>query len=450
MAIEITIPRLGWSMEEGTFVEWLKQDGDIIAPGMVLFTLEGEKAVQEIESVDGGILHIPSNGPQPGEVVPVGTAIAFLLAENEPPPVLPARSESKPKPTVTVPSPQPAVSIPPAVKSSSGNIAAPPSVRRLARELGVDWQSLGLSGTISAHEVRRAAAGRPLGSTAVLARNADRSLPSISPRAARTAKLRGIDWTRLQGTGSSGRIREQDVLAAASPGEPVPQPPKTPGRVVSMSPIRKAIAERLQASAQEVVPVTLSTKLNAGVLVAERERLKTKLNGTIPSYNDIIVHQVASLLKSEPALNACWWNGSVYAYDAVNIAMAVDSESGLLAPVIEQTDTLALSELAVRTKDLAERARAGRLTQGQLAGGTFTVTNLGMFGIDAFTPVINPPQAAILGIGRIVDEPIVQHGQVVAGKTLTLSLTFDHRVIDGAPAARWLKKLTDALTKPLM
>lgn len=445
VAIEITIPRLGWSMEEGTFVEWLKKDGDAISPGMALFTLEGEKAVQEIEAVDAGILHIPAKGPQSGDVLPVGAVIAFLLSENESPSELPRRTPQPNTAAVNQPVTRPAIAPIAVGQQALADVAAAPSVRRLARELGVDWQSLGMTGTVSANDVRRAALQSFRLTSEVPRRNAEETLPRISPRAERTARLRGVDWTQLHGSGSSGRIREQDVLAAKSIRTLAPQPPNVPGRVVAASPIRKAIAERLQASAHDVVPVTLTTKLDASALVRERERLKADSPNVIPSYNDLIVYQVARLLTSEPTLNACWWNGGIYVYDAVNIAVAVDADMGLLTPVIERADVLSLLELAERTKQLAERARAGRLTQAQLSGGTFTVTNLGMFGIDGFTPVINPPQAAILGVGRIVDEPVVQNGQVVPGTTLTLSLTFDHRVIDGAPAARWLQQLAAAL-----
>lgn len=452
MAIEITIPRLGWSMEKGTFVEWLIKHGEAVSPGMALFSLEGEKAVQEIEAVDAGILHIPANGPQAGDVVPVGAVIAFLLNQNEAPPPLPAPKKTTAR-TPGLQKPQ----VVPAAQSKSpsgtptvGTAAAAPSVRRLARELGVDWQSLGLTGSVSASDVRRAANQRSFSSIPVVTRNADRSVPRISPRAARTARIHGVDWTRLQGSGASGRIRERDVLAIVDSGMPAqtPELPKISGRLIPVSAVRKTIAERLQASAFEIVPVTLTTKLQANGLVALRAQWKSESGDVFPSYHDIIIYHVARMLKTEPALNACWWNGGIYAYNSVHIALAVETESGLFAPVIEQAETLSLLELAARTRELSQRAREGRLTQSQLSGGTFTVTNLGMFGIDAFTPVINPPQSAILGVGRIVDEPVVANGQVVAGKTLTLSLTFDHRVIDGAPAARWLQQLADALSKP--
>jgi pyruvate dehydrogenase E2 component (dihydrolipoamide acetyltransferase) len=180
--------------------------------------------------------------------------------------------------------------------------------------------------------------------------------------------------------------------------------------------------------------------------VAHREHLKANSSdGVIPTYNDILIHHVAKTLRERPDLNACWYRDGIHTYEAIHIAMAVDTPDGLLAPVLREADRLSLHEIATCTLKLINAARSGQLNQNQLSGGTFTISNLGMLGVDAFTPVLNMPQAAILGVGRIVEEPIVLDGQLVAGKTMSLSLTFDHRVIDGAPAARWLQRLCERL-----
>jgi pyruvate dehydrogenase E2 component (dihydrolipoamide acetyltransferase) len=206
------------------------------------------------------------------------------------------------------------------------------------------------------------------------------------------------------------------------------------------------IAQRMLAGVVQAAPVTLTTKVDAEPLIAYRAQLKEKgEGGAVPSYNDILISLSAQTLRELPALNSCWHLDGIHLYDAVHIATAVDTDAGLLAPVIRDVDHLTVRQIAEQSRELIEKGRAGRLTQKHLEGGTFTVSNLGMFGIDAFTPILSPSQAGVLGVGRIVEEPVVRNGQIQVGHTLTLSLTFDHRVIDGAPAARWLQRLSERL-----
>jgi pyruvate dehydrogenase E2 component (dihydrolipoamide acetyltransferase) len=194
-------------------------------------------------------------------------------------------------------------------------------------------------------------------------------------------------------------------------------------------------------------PVTIFSRVDADALVAFRARRKADTaSSQVPSYNDILVHLTALTLREVPELNACWFREGIHQYDEVHIALAVDTPHGLLAPVLRHADRLDLDQVCAQSRELIDQARAGRLAPQQLEGGTFTVTNLGMFGIDAFTPILNLPQAAILGVGRILLEPVVRDGQISIGHTLTLSLTFDHRVVDGAPAARWLQQLAHQIT----
>lgn len=452
----ITIPRLGWSMEEGIFGEWLKPHGEPVRAGDMLFVLEGEKAAHEIESLDSGILCIPDDAPQPGTTVKVGATIGFLLADGEPAPktvgpVEPHSSNAQPAIPLTG---RPAASHSPPPAQDVARVAAPPVVpraagpaaRRLARELGIDLNAVFTpdpTGRVLCEDVQSAAASRNQSqSGGTTARN-----PVATPRAKRRARELGIDWTRLAGTGRGGRIRERDILTAKSDSPlPIPDSPSVSGRFVPASKLRQIIAQRMSAGVHQAVPVTLTTKVDVDSLVAYRERLKHEaVDGLVPSFNDIVIQQAAQTLRELPDLNACWQGHGIHHFDAVHIATAVDTPAGLLAPVVRDADQLTLPELAARTRGLVEQARAGTLTQDQLSGGTFTVSNLGMLGIDAFTPVLNLPQAAILGVGRIVEEPVVRDGQLAAGKTMTLSLTFDHRVIDGAPAARWLQRLCERL-----
>lgn len=452
----ITIPRLGWSMEAGVFGEWLKTPGELIRAGEMIFLLEGEKAAHEIESFDSGYLCVPADAPHPGATVKVGEVIGFLLADGEPAPstvhvhaTTPAAAAAplRPAPVPSVASPSP-----PLIQTMPR--AAGPAARRLARELGIDLNAVFTpdpTGRVLGEDVQRAANAREprqlIGSHT--------KLPRATPRARRRAQELGVDWTRLAGTGRDGRIRERDVLT-----EPIPPvattapsldeiPPTEPGRHDPASRLRQFIAQRMSAGVHHAVPVTLTTKVDVEPLVAFRERLKAESkNGLIPSYNDILIHLAAQTLRELPALNACWHRNGIHGYDGIHIATAVDAPAGLLAPVVRDADRLNLHEIADRTRRLVAAARLCQLSQNQLSGGTFTISNLGMFGIDSFTPVLNLPQAAILGVGRIVEEPVVRGGQVAVGKTMTLSLTFDHRVVDGAPAARWLQRLCEHIQAP--
>jgi pyruvate dehydrogenase E2 component (dihydrolipoamide acetyltransferase) len=205
----------------------------------------------------------------------------------------------------------------------------------------------------------------------------------------------------------------------------------------------------MMAGVHQAAPVTLTTKVDAQSLVSFRERMKLDASeGTVPSYNDILIGLAAQTLCEFSELNACWYREGIYKFEEIHVATAIDTPDGLLAPVIRHTDRLTVKEIAGKTRQLIQLARTGQLKQEHLTGGTFTVTNLGMFGIDAFTPILNLPQASILGIGRIIEEPVVRDGSLKVGLTLTLSLTFDHRILDGAPAARFLQAIATAIANP--
>ena len=361
MAHQITVPRLGWTMEEGTFVEWLKRDGDTITPGDKLFVLEGEKATEEIESLDGGVLHILPIAPQPGSVVAVGALLGYLLAPGESVPADEAPPDDGVEGIENVrrgspdPAARPTVGLPPAAAKSHSTTSA----------------------------------------------------PAISPRARRIAAELAIDWTQLRGSGCTGRIRERDVRATA--GSHVVVVDAIEGRVVAFSPLRKLVAERMLHSARQTAPVTLVTKADATNLVNLRQQLQASVaDGEFaPTFTDLIVKLTALALEKHPHVNAIWQGEKLIAAERIHIGIAVDTDAGLLVPVVRDVPSLPLRELAVQTRSLITQARARRLATEQQTGGTFTVTNLGMNGIDAFTPIVNWPQLAILGIGRILREPAV-------------------------------------------
>jgi pyruvate dehydrogenase E2 component (dihydrolipoamide acetyltransferase) len=370
MPIPITIPRLGWNMDEGNFAGWLKSNGDKIEAGDRIFSLESEKATEEIETLDSGTLHISPNGPKVGDRIEVGAIIGYLLKPGESAPG-PKSHEQKT-----------------AAQQPKEFHRAKPEIRTTATE----------------------------------------NQPSVaaSPRARRVAAELGVDWTKLHGSGRIGRIRERDVRAAT--GAP------------AVSLFRRTIAERMLTSVRSTAPVTLATTADATELVKLRERYKTTAN-PVPSYADFFIKLVESALKDHPRLNARWDGDRVIEETNINIGFAVDTEAGLMVPVIRDVPSLELVEIAQRAQELIERARQGKLKPDEMRGGTFTITNLGAYGIDAFTPIINYPECAILGIGRIAKHPVVI-GEVIAIRDMvTLSLTFDHRIVDGAPAARFLQTL---------
>ena len=440
MPFSITIPRLGWSMEEGTFVRWLKQHGDPVQAGEPLFELEGEKASQDVEAVDGGILNIPANAPKPGTVIAVGTVIGYLLGTGEAAPAEPV-SSSAPKQIGDKATETNAPSTPPV--TGIGTHAASPSVRRMAREKGVKLASLegsGPSGRITAEDVSRFATDSKLG--------LHRSTSKVaSPRARRVAQELTVDWRTLAGTGRDGRVRESDVRRAAS------QPRSDAlSNIVPVTSRRRTIANRMLASRQQTAPVTLTTRVDATNLVGLRSQFKQASEGSpIPSYSDIVMKLVALALSQHPKLATRsegdhWVTPS--SPEGFNIGFAVDTEDGLVVPVVQSVGTMGLFPLAQQTAALIEKTRSGTLSISEMQGGVFTITNLGAFGIDAFTPIINLPETAVLGMGRILREPKVINDTIVIRDQITLSLTFDHRIVDGAPAAKFLQTLSMAIENP--
>ncbi len=396
MAYEIVIPRLGWSMEEGVFVGWLKKDGDHVQRGEAVFELEGEKALQEIEAVDEGILRVPKSGPSKGSIVKVGTVIGYLVATDEP--------------------------MPSELVSTVVADALPCSTSLASHPL-----STGISKTPSI-----------LGNQQAIA----------SPRARRIASELGVDWTRLSGTGTGGRVRECDVRAALAHGGSSTNAADR-GQKIAITSRRRIIAQRMVASREATVPVTLTTKADATSLVRLRDQLKSAGGTTLlPSYQDIITKLVAEVLTKHPILAGRWEENAIVipADNQMHIGIAVDTQDGLVVPVLRNVAELTLDQIAVQSRRLVEKARVGMLAAADMQGGVFTITNLGAFGIDAFTPIINSPETAILGLGAIRREPIVQDdGSIVERHQLTFSLTFDHRVIDGVPAACFLQALVNSV-----
>jgi pyruvate dehydrogenase E2 component (dihydrolipoamide acetyltransferase) len=395
MAADVTIPRLGWSMEEGVFAGWLKEPGATVRPGEPLFMLEGEKATQEIEAVDGGVLHLAPDAPATGQTVPVGQLIARLCAAGETPTWAPS---SGPAGGGAAPKPPAA---PPRQEQASGSVRSSPRARRAARE-------------------------------------------------------RGVDVSRVRGSGAGGRIRERDVLAvdpASLGGAAVISGVAVTGdAAVTVGPVRqpitqvrRTIARQMERSRQETVPVTLTAWADATALLAARAAAKAAAGAEAASLNDMLLVVLGRTLLDHPLLAARWEETHLaLPGDRIDIGLAVDTPGGLVVPVVRDVAKTSLADVARQTRFLVDLGRAGRLAAADMQGGVFTLTSLGSYGIEFFTPVINHPEAAILGVGAIRVQPVPPPGGqegFVLQRQLPLSLTFDHRIVDGGPAARFLGDL---------
>jgi pyruvate dehydrogenase E2 component (dihydrolipoamide acetyltransferase) len=485
MPFEVVMPRLGWTMETGALGQWLKKEGERVEAGELLFTVEGDKATQEVEALDSGILRIPPDAPPPGKEVPVGTVLGYLLAPGEMADSRWQMADSR-SPMADSSHQPSAISQRPAASGQQPPTISP-RARRVAGELGVDWSGLkgsGHTGRIVERDVRQAAAISSQPSVVS-------SQPSaISPLARKLAEELDVDVDALAARLPGKRIERADIETEAArlsaerakiaappaapppaPAAPAPLPPRPPalapaGAVVPITSVRRIIAERMAASAHTAAALTLTTEADATELVRLRKQLKeaqvppfgdcagaSEAPGTVPSYNDLLAKLVAQALLEHPMVNARFEGDGIVQAATANIGIAVDTERGLLVPVLRDVQTKSVRQIARESASLIEKARSGRITADELHGGTFTITNLGMYEIDAFTPIINLPECAILGVGRIIPKQVVvdpEAERVAIRHMMFLSLTFDHRLVDGAPAARFLQRVKQYVEKPYL
>lgn len=435
MATEFVIPKVGEGIKEVTIVNWLVEDGAQVSEGDDILEIETDKATAAIPATATGSLRL---GPyRAGDVVPVLTVVA-TITEQEGQPV-PAKEEAAPQKT-EAPEPAPAARAEP---SEQAEVAAETEAR--PTEQGED-------------------------------------VPKATPVALKMATEMGVDLRQIP---DGGRITKEDVLRAAQPAAAAPAPAQPPAPVaaptqaepakpaaapapapaaapadgvvqrVPLKGVRGVIARRMAESVQTTARVTLVAEVDATELVSLRERLKAKFSeewGFTPGYNDLLAMVVANALRQFPFMNArlSAEGDAIEHLAAINLGMAVDTDRGLMVTVIRDVDTKGLREFGAEFRELVERARAGKSGPDDLSGGTFTITNLGMYRVDAFTPVINLPEAAILGVGRIVPKPVVKDDEIVIRKMMTLSLVFDHRLTDGAPAARFLDYVCELVEEPTL
>jgi len=483
MATHVIMPALGMSQDTGTIVRWLKTEGEQIAQGETLAEVETDKATVDLEAPAAGTL---ANLAAAGEAIPTGQTIALILAHGE---ALPTGS---PVSVANPGAPQSATPTPAAQKAS-------PLASRIAAEHNLDLSTIHSSGRriqkadvlthlqsaprvggsfVNHRDGAAPEAGQPAGPQAI--QESPYAMLPASPKARRLAAERGSDIATLRGSGPAGAVLAADVLAMpAIPPQPMqilsspeslavgtPSPAGIAvGTTISrplagaeveareergsdVSHIWRVMAEHTTQSWTSVPHFSLMREVNASRLMAWRAHIQQRSSAEI-SYTDLLVKVVAMALHMHPRLNASWLNGRITTHDEVNIGLAVAVEDGLVVPVIHRADTLDLREIARRRIEVVALAHAHKLRPQDIQGGTFTISNLGMYGVDAFNAIINTPQAAILAVGRIAERVVPLHGQPAVQPMLVLNLSCDHRVVDGARGAQFLATLADLLEEPL-
>jgi pyruvate dehydrogenase E2 component (dihydrolipoamide acetyltransferase) len=430
VAKDVIMPALGMAQETGTLIQWLKSAGDSVTKGEPLMEIETDKATVEIEAPASGVLSNVT--AQPGDVIPVGQRIALILAPGE------SGSQTPPS------KPGPASS--PKSGSASAAITATPVAARLAAEHNLDISQIKPNGG----QIRK---------EDVLAFLKDEGgrmndeVPNIhpfrvlaSPKARRLAKENRIDLTTVKGTGPNGAVIVSNLQSLIS-NSPLSLSTNE-GETLTTSRIWRVMVDRISQAWTTIPHFYLIREVNASRLIAWREKIKNTSTEKI-TYTDLLVKLTAAALRKYPRLNASWQNENIILNSEINIGLAVAVDDGLLVPVIHHSDEMNLSQLASRRSEIVTRAKAGKLSFNDLSGGTFTISNLGMYGVDAFNAIVNPPQAAILAVSRIADRVVPLNGQPAVQPMMTLSLSCDHRVVDGARGAEFLQALADLIEEPL-
>ena len=393
MAVEVVMPKFGLTMTEGTIQQWFKSEGDAIKTGEALFEVETEKVLYEVEAAADGTVAKLLYAVE--AVVGVGLPIAIIAEAGEDIAEIAAQyadaaaAPAAPAATATEPVPVAASAAPLAPEEKRGRVPVTPAARKLAKE-------------------------------------------------------HSIDLALMTGTGPRGRITREDVQKIIDSGGQVAPSAAAPAAAedIPLRGMRKVIAERMHQSLQGSAQLTITTEVDVTQLIDRRQEVRQDFNAT---YTDFIVQACAHALKQHPRMNASLEGNTIHLNNHIHVGLAVALDEGLIVPVVRDTDKKSLRDIAEEAKTLAEKARASQLKLEEVSGGTFTVSNLGMYGVDSFTPIINAPQSGILGVGRIVEKPVIYRGEVARRSMLVLSLTFDHRVIDGAPAGAFLQTVADLL-----
>ena len=388
------MPALGIAQEKGSLVSWLKAEGEPVTKGEPLMEVETDKATVEVEAPASGVLaHVTA---APGDEVPVGQRIAVILAPGE---SLPKESAKAAPPSAAPAAP----TISPPEPSSVSRVHAAPIQGRIA----------------------------------------------ASPAARRIAKERGVDLASLKGSGPKGEIVAQDVQRAKEMETGAPGGPPRVKETVPLSAMRRIVGERMSKSKQTAPHFYVSMEVDMSEVNRKRAEWKEKKAEIVPSINDFILWASAQGLRDFPLLNAAFTDKGIQIFSDINIGVAVAIEEGLVVPVIRNADRLTLQQLARQSRELAEKAARKKLFPLDYEGGTFTVSNLGMFGVDTFVAIINPPQCAILAVGQVAPRAVPHDSAIAVRPMMTMTLSADHRVTDGVVAARFLKEVKELLEKPM-
>jgi pyruvate dehydrogenase E2 component (dihydrolipoamide acetyltransferase) len=410
MPTNVIMPALEMAQETGKVIRWLKAPGATVAKGEPIVEIETDKITVEIEAPASGVLRdITANE---GDVVPVGHTIAVIADAGAP--------TAAAAPVAVAPSAR-GVS-PPAAE----RVKASPLARKIAEQHGVDLSTVRTrGGKIEKADVLAHVSSRGNG-----------RLVAASPKARRLAAERGVDVATLRGSGPGGAVLALDVPAAAA------------RRSEGVGTIWRVMAERMTQSWTSAPHFYLVREVNVSRLISWRERAGKRTGARI-TYTDLLVKLVAAALAEHPFARGSWKDGAIVQHAEINIGVAVAIEDGLVVPVIHRADTLSLAEIASRREELVTRAQSGKLRPADITGGVFTISNLGMYGVDAFNAIVNPPQAAILAVGRIADRVVALNGQPAVAPMMVLTLSCDHRAIDGARGAQFLGALADLVEEPL-
>jgi pyruvate dehydrogenase E2 component (dihydrolipoamide acetyltransferase) len=435
MPTSVIMPALELAQETGKVLRWLKQAGAVVSRGEPIVEIETDKVTVEVEAPAAGVLGAVSAAE--GDVIPVGTTIAQIFAPGE------AGATAAPAARAAGGS-APAVAAPIKAEAAASTAGAPsgvkasPLARKLAEQHGVDIAQIRTaSGRVEKADVLAFVDAQRAGNGDTAVAVVASRLAPASPKARRLAAERGVDLHVVRGSGPGGAVLAADVPAQ-----------RTAPAATGVSNIWRIMAERMTQSWTSAPHFYLVREVNASRLMTWRERAG-KTGGARITYTDLLVRLVAAALRAHPRVNVSWQDGTLVSHADVNIGLAVALDDGLVVPVLHRADTLTLAEIAARREDIVARAQSAKLRPADIQGGTFTISNLGMYGVDAFNAIVNPPQAAILAVGRIAERVVPVNGQPAVQPMLVLTLSCDHRAVDGARGAQFLGALADLVEEPL-
>jgi pyruvate dehydrogenase E2 component (dihydrolipoamide acetyltransferase) len=436
VAVNVTMPKWGLTMKEGKITRWFKSEGDTIREGEPFFEVETEKITNSVDAEASGVVF--QIVVSAGETVTVGSIVAIIAGPDEQPQRIDAASAATAVGPAAAEKPQPDRQ---AASDKGTFVRATPAARRLAKDFGIDLASVvgtGPNGRISEKDVQQH-------------HDAGADVARATPLALEMIRQAGLDASTITGSGEGGKITKKDVEQALAQETPDAVP--APMESIPFTGMRRSIAENMHASLQNTAQLTIFTEVDVTEMIRLRDVMREQLGNEDtpkPSVTDILILAVSRALGHFPIMNSTLVDDEIILHDSVHMGIAVALPDGLMVPVLRDADKKGLLEIARGSRALAHSAREGTLTVDEVTGGTFTLSNLGMFAVDGVTPILKPPETGILGVGRIKAKPAVHNGDIAIRSLMFLSLTFDHRVVDGAPAAKFLEAVARFLENPYL